>query len=686
MAKLSEQLSRLASDFVQTAGHSAIELSALAGRTGSLEAQLNDVRVESEERNRGVEARLSEIARLAEFAARLDRVSEDAARTSQAVSRELARFSETSTAGQRALAEQVTELRSGLSSTANESAGRHDMLERRLETLFTQTADLLAARLAEVSADLGTVHNEASDTTRALKDQLGRAAEQAASGDAALSARVEALAAEHGNTSQADRLKFSHLSDRLMTLEGAVAERVADLETRLEESHLAGTIAEIGSRVVSLGDDVANAKQHHASQLSDHAAKAAEDRRAVSLRLDRLHQGLDNAQNEAFERHEALETQFGALIAQTADSLSNRVETLSANLGDVRRDSSAATQTLGEQLKQAIDRATARDAALTAKLGQLEAALETVRSEKSNATQALEQRVTQLARLFGDAQVVAAGENEKLHARLGEFQDQTVESLRSLQQQHAETQNDLAARDAMLDGHRRQAREELEALAGKLAEVRDDLTARDATWNDHRGQAREELGALADKLSAVQTDVGSLAERHAAHTGDTHTALDQLQARLDENTARAGDTHAAVERLQARLEENQSGARQSSRAFDERLSKLSDGVTALEGRLESETKRAREEVARDSRHTHEKIAALEQSHAHAGEQAAVQSEVLKKELQTLAQELNRVESQIPDTTGLHTRLSGVEEGTSKRIVSLAANLQSLAGLLAATRS
>ncbi len=467
--------------------------------------------------------------------------------------------------------------------------------------------------LAVRTARLEDTISELAESTRALKEVLGRGAQALAEAANSPALRgVEEVREELGRIEEHIARAFKHLAERDLALVESVREKVREHGELVAQE--TSRIAEAIQGYVASGVDAMG----RLAQRTEGELGAARD--ALEGQLGALREGIEGELGAA---RDALEGQLGALR-----------EGIEGELGAVRERIEGELERVRGEVEAHVASVRSRDDEIADAFGR------TVREQ----VERLERTITEESRALADAFKSHEGWVIRTTEAVGDRLDRTLEEHgerldRNLEAQGERLERALAGQTQAITEATREAtirtaqelhrtfearvmglaqlvRSDSERLRDKLVEVASSLDERTARLLDDRlGQVTEVLGDLT-RLTAEETvrRVGELAER--AVTG----RFEEVVSAIDRNMVRLADTlETELERVGREVGQRAAEAAETSVATHvgetarrlessiEAVERLRERMDLLGSRLERLQGDARATLAR---HVDERVAAL----------------------------------------------------------------------------
>jgi TPR repeat protein len=604
--KLHEGLSRLAAEFVQTTGQSAIQMSTLASKLETVAERIEEARAEYAGTSEAVEFRLTQIA---------DQV----------------------TAQKSTLGDEVQGLAVKLDEVRTETSGKLVGVEHSVAELVARSANetsFVSRELERLTTKLDDVQQMASDASSGLAKQLFELTNRSAA-------------------------QISTIADTLERTVGRID------NTRTEVSLLSRTLED---------------------RISLFTDKAALQETSFATRFEALTESVECVRGEAKADTKAVDLRIGQIVEQSAgqvSELAGKLEDLNAGLCAVRSEASNVGRQLEQRLAQAADVAVKHRAELAEKLGRLTGTLNDVRAETSGKLISLEQIVAHTADRTAVLDTALSAKIKDVEARLDTLQSGVQVASRAFDRRLI----DIAA---LSERQRGLLTSKLELLAGNVDDVRAE-TSKTCAAIEHRlqqlqhnqdiqsGHVAEQARVFADRLDGVDHKIDVV----------TADALKSLAGEIGLLQDRNGQ-------IQVELQ-NQSGLfehklNQSHEQVAGRLSEIKAVIEALEVRLTLSTEKAaamKSEVADDiallSGHvaaalyqTSGMVAVLEQRLKTSSEQSTSRQSEMANEIARLSSDAAATRHEIAEAVGAaEQRLSQLFNKSGERTVELVGIVASL---------
>ncbi len=492
------------------------------------EAAASYLTSEMENRESALKQTLAEARTVAEEAARqANQASADAVAELRRLQEELSeRLSETESSTRRAVETAIAEVRSGVREVVEEEIGKHG-----------GTAEQLRAEQAALISRIERAEAGARETTAGLRQAAGAAIADLRNAQLTLAARlkqVEDVATASGAVDVSDlRQQQQH-----------IAERLAALETRTEDSPVSGALAAFEARLAAV-ESGGNVEVDGAVKTLDEALQRLSARIAET----------ENTANTAIRTLEETVSSLGARVEQS--QAMQETEAVRAML-EQRLDSMA------QSVSQMVGEARSELA------GQMQAALEGVAGE------GLEGALADVNRRLAAAERRQAQTIEAISLEIRRMSETVDKRLRTV-----ESRNDDAAGAAV--------REELARMSETLEARFDEIERREAAAFDRMGlevgrlseRLEERVGAVesrsAQAIEQVGEQVARMGERFNARQDTLARELGERMLDSEERSnARVTDAIGSIMQRLAEVEEHSAEA----------IAPVQKAVTSVATRLE----------------------------------------------------------------------------------------------------
>ena len=553
LQKLHQGLTRLNDELVQTAGHSAIQISQLSNSLGALSGSMDDVRTQDAQSRDGFERRMAQLQEFVDgmnfrhaaetraIASRVDSLSGTLAESRRLIagdrsaierlegnlakadaeyggnfratdesfaklSEKVERVGSAATDSLMALDQRVDSLKQELGSSDTRRhdetqavAGKLDAVRGRLDELRADTTDMCGAldrRVLLLQQGFQAQDTRQAESTRSLTQ-----------GVESVFVQIEALRTETGRISVAVENRIAELQQTIQTVDGRQREASqATLDTRNLQTAAGAALAQLEQHVNELtarpgaADDRLAAIEHHLSELADRTGAAERQVKDLAARPmaaadDRL-AAIEHNLSALADRTAAAESSVSTLQPKT-EAVATQLEKLNLRLDN---EIQIQQQTM-EQMKASLFEQT---------LNALGDRLETESSKQQAAISGLKNGLLdELAQAF-DHRVDA--EDRKLQDAMAQLQSSFALALHSL----GET-------------FESQAQKQQDAIA----ELKASLTA--APQSVPLLQTQSVVSAAAEPASPVETTHVEHTEEPGAPTSDPNLAAASFASQHDED-------------------------------------------------------------------------------------------------------------------------------------------------------